>query len=158
MANYVEGIFRARGKKENILNFVKNQLMTANGRQPQIIENKFKDDDVYFSFFEDDMFENIYIKGIKTGYLIFQDTPCLYSQDNNEFLLVEQFKKAWDLNLEELEKLAKKYVIDIKVNVYEKGLQFSKLYEINRVGDVVLLEEKNYVDYEWDCPMPFLGG
>ncbi len=161
MANYVEGIFRARGKKEDMLNFVKNQLMTANGKQAKIIKNKFKDGDIYFSFFEedDDIFEwNIYIQGIRTGYLTFSDMPCLYKLENKEFLLIEEFRRAWDLNLQELEELAKKYVIDIKVNVYERGLQFSKLYEINRYGYTVLLEEKKYVDYNWDCPMPLLGG
>ena len=53
--------------------------------------------------------------------------PCLYKLENKEFLLIEEFRRAWDLNLQELEELAKKYVIDIKVNVYERGLQFSKL-------------------------------
>lgn len=162
MPNWVEGIFRARGTKERMLNFIQNQLMTAYDKPPEIIGDKYEDGDIYFTFSseEDDFKKNIYINGIVRGYLVYESVPYLQKINNNsnEYIMVEKFKRAWDLNLGEIEELAKKYRIDIKINVYEQGLQFSKLYEVDRTGYVVHREEKKYNDYNWECPMPLLGG
>lgn len=164
MPNWAEGIFRARGKKENMLNFIQNQLITLYDRPPEILVDEFEDDDNIFFTFKDkddiDFEKNIYIKDLDRAILIYDDMPQLYKieGENDEYIMVENFKKAWGVTLKEIEDLSKKYKIDIKVNVYELGMQFSIVYEVNRKGRVMHSEIKNYKDYNWDCLMPLLGG
>lgn len=81
-----------------------------------------------------------------------------YKKENGEFQFSSSFKSAWAIDTEPLANIAKKYEIDIRVNGYEMGMQFEQLLEVSRNGTVKCESFIQYEDYEWECPMPLLGG
>jgi hypothetical protein len=60
--------------------------------------------------------------------------------------------------MDKIVEIAKKYKIDIRVNGYEKGMEFEQLFEVSRNGEVKCESFIQYADYTWECPMPLLGG
>lgn len=54
-------------------------------------------------------------------------------------------------------KFSKKYNVDIKIFVFEQGLQFTQEIEIVE-GEITKNETRKYDDYQWDVPFSKLGG
>jgi hypothetical protein len=66
-------------------------------------------------------------------------------------------KAAWYINAEELQAVCQEYLVDMKIEAYERGMEFGQLVEIIN-GEIKKNEDIEYADYEWDCPCPTLGG
>ena len=68
-----------------------------------------------------------------------------------------EFKAAWNVESEPYIELSKAYNVDIKIEAFERGMEFSRFVLIEN-GE--LKEDKGieYDDYVWDCVMPNLGG
>ena len=165
MANWLEGTFRARGKEEDLVKFVKNALINHNDKYAEILGDKYGDGDIYVKFEPASGYNPNWItifneeKNLRRHYIILHDYEvCLKRLKNNELMLVEDFKCAWSIDDEKLPKLAKLYNIDIRVNGYECGYKFEADFEFNRHGITTISHVKTYIDYEWECPMPLLGG
>lgn len=167
MPNWIEGTFRARGSKENIKKFILEGL-EACYRQKIITEIEENENSLYVTFknpeaAENDKIEYPNILHIKDTRRNFIEDLCMgeiYAdkKDNGDFQFVSSFKSAWAIDTEPLVNIAKKYEIDIRVNGYEMGMQFEQLLEVSRNGTVKCESFIQYEDYEWECPMPLLGG
>lgn len=53
--------------------------------------------------------------------------------------------------------MCQEYRVDMKIEAYERGMEFGQLVEIIN-GEIRRNEDIEYNDYEWDCPCLTLGG
>ena len=171
MPKWIEGTIRFRGSKENIKKFVTEGLELP-GR---IVKGDKKTEINY----EEDGYIEICIsyasneKDSKNEYPRKMYIPhtrrnfvegdmgdiCIHKNKNrDDFTLVLEFQGAWSIDTDGLTAAAKEYEIDIRVNGYERGMEFEQLFEVNRHGSVRCDSVIQYEDYEWECPMPLLGG
>jgi hypothetical protein len=166
MANWVEGTFRARGPKENIKKFLMQGLspISRMGKEDKI-KKELEENDDYFSVTfkrvdagEEKNVELLHISGTPRHFINVEDYIDTYKNEKGEFYIVESFKSAWSIDMDKIVEIAKKYKIDIRVNGYEKGMEFEQLFEVSRNGEVKCESFIQYADYTWECPMPLLGG
>lgn len=168
MPNWVEGTFRARGSKENIKKFLQEGLEACYGLKitTEIDEN---DDSLYVTFKNPEIAENdykhkyhdtLYIKDTRRNFIedLCGEIYAYKKKSNGEFQFTSSFKSAWAIDTEPLVNIAEKYEIDIRVNGFERGMEFEQLLEISRKGQIKCESVISYDDWDWQCPMPLLGG
>lgn len=172
MPNWIEGTFRARGSKENVIKFIMEGLQLApNFLRDEKIKRKIElDDDCYIeiSFELDKQDENskkkhpdeLYIPHTKRTFIQLEYGRIFVHEceKSNDFVFATNCKSAWAIDTESIASVAKEFQIDIRVNGYEKGMEFEQLVEVNRRGVTKCDSFIQYEDYTWQCPMPLLGG
>lgn len=164
MANWVEGTFRARGSKDNIKKFIMEGLNAISylGKEKIKKELYYEDDDLLeFRIKRTDIDENVktlHIAGTNRNFLEIQGRIESYKNEKGDFYIAESFKSAWSIDIDKIVEIAEKYKIDIRVNGYERGMQFEQLLEVSRNGTVKCEAFVQYADYVWECSMPLLGG
>jgi len=153
MPNWIQGSLKVRGNYDNVVSFFKDGvdfigknyfkecLLTK--KQPNYIFS-FTDlvyiNDTWRAFIEED--QTLYIEYKNTAKPI---TVCV------------NIRQAWVFRAEEFRQISKKYNIDIRLYGFEMGNQFCQEIEIIK-GETTILKKITYNDYEWECPMPTLGG
>ncbi len=168
MPNWIEGTFRARGSKENIKRFLLEGLEPCGeyGKNKEISKEITYDEDDYleiefkYADNEEEYPKTLHIAGTVRQFVegLFCGTIDASKTKNGDFQLALDYKGAWRIDQKHFLELTKKYEIDIKVNGYERGMEFESFFEVNRKGQVVCDCYKEYSDYTWECPMPLLGG
>ena len=154
MPNWCEGSLKLRGPKNNIIKFFENSIdLTAqdyrNGVDISSVVEIEKEDD----YCEINIFDMVYIKPtarafINPGYVYLDDDICTVSVS---------MQQAWGIVPEDFLFIAKEYNIDIRIQAFEKGMEFARDVEI--IGGKITKDETiEYDDYIWDCPMPNMGG
>jgi hypothetical protein len=163
MPNWIEGTFRARGNKENIKKFLLEALepCVGYGKNKELLKEIIYDEDSFIEIefkYSEKEYLNLHIVGTHRQFVENICTIEANKTKNGEFQLALDYKGAWSIDQEHFIELAKKYEVDIKVNGYERGMEFESLFEVNRKGQVICDCYKEYSDYIWECPMPLLGG
>ncbi len=156
MPNWIEGTMKLRGKKENIMRFLDTEIVanSAGGDISDYVERDISEDYVEYEFKNDP-----YVNGTRG---MFVDESHIYMDDEDECVCLD-IRQAWsfsprgDEDLLLWEDFAKKYNIDIKLFGIECGIQFTQEVIAIR-GERVINNEKQYEDWEWDCPFPNMGG
>lgn len=163
MPNWVEGTFRIRGLKENVLKFAAEGLSAVAYNGPITVKRYEEGDGViHFDYMDAKLGKSpctLYIEGTTRHFLF--DISCgidVYENNEGEYQLVAPFQAAWSMNLDDLKAIADKYAVDVKANGYELGHQFEQIIEINRSGRVLTAKKIKYNNYGWECAMPLLGG
>lgn len=157
MPNWCEGNLRIRGKKNNIRNFLKNEIVCTNyeedAKTPEIEE-----DDEYLvlhsttnDFYINDTYRNFIFTNQIEAY--FGD----YEDDEDCIINIDYFNSAWALRSDGWPDHAKKYNLDFRMFGYEQGMQFSQVMTILNDGSVNT-DTTNYNNWYWDCPFPNMGG
>lgn len=171
MANWAKGYLRVKGSRENILRFIKNEMSYVAeviGEKYGIIEEKIDNFDVdsdelfirvnsyaFKSATEKVYFPRVYIEGTHRNFIT-EDIDCFFN-DGENIAIFPGFEAAWGVESEPYVEKSKKYDLEIKIDVYEKGMQFSQyIYVAN--GELLMDEERKYDNWNWDCPCPDYGG
>ena len=162
MPNWCEGVFRARGKLENIKRFIEEGLDSVSGNgadQFKITENVVDKDFIEYEVTGQDM---AYICGTRRNFLVFEDWNIISvtrkKENEDYFGFACPFKSAWSIKEDEIAELAKEYQLKIRVNGFEGGMAFEQLVEVTETGFVRTSSVISWQDYEWECAMPLLGG
>ena len=165
MPNWIEGCFRARGKREDINNFLVNGLTPVTFFfffSP--IKKELNEDGISYTVTDEDGKEkwykgSVHIEGAHRQFLEVQYGDIYVNEkENGEVQFAHDFKGAWGLDTDTFKTIAKKYNIDIKVNGYECGMEYTHIFEVNRTGTILQDSERTFEDWTWDCDMPILGG
>ena len=148
MPNWCEGTFRARGSKEDLINFIRN------GVEAEFIPMDCDDE------FETEKCGYIWIKDTRRHFLNAEDRQyiSLYEKENGIYQFAFPFVAAWAIDTDAIKMIAEKYHIDVRVNGFEMGMQFEQLVEVSKTGWIRCDSVIQYDDYEWQCAMPLLGG
>ena len=156
MPNWCEGSLKVRGKISNLKAFVLNGLQPVNF----IGENEAKltfnsEDDVSFCISE--ITSYLWLKGTRRHFCE-PDYIELYGENTESpEILILPMKAAWGIESEPLLALCKEYGVDMKIQGFEMGMQFSQIIEIVD-GTIIQDQEIKYEDWDWDCPCPRMGG
>ena len=162
MPNWGEGMLKIRGKQEDVFNLIADNLQVWKLviiREPKFdmreelekeaIKIDRKDKAIYVE-------KTAYIKGTHRNFVEPNDIIVYKRKDGNACIAVE-FKAAWDVESEPYIELSKAYNVDIKIQAFERGMEFSR-YILIENGNLKEDKETAYDDYVWECVMPNLGG
>jgi len=146
MPNWCEGTLKVRGTLENVRRFMEDGIDWTPSKL--VVE----DDGDELCFSTSGTGER-WIIGTNRHFIMCDEYMYFY-EGHTLFL---HLKAAWYINAEELRTVCQEYGVDMKVQAYEKGMEFGQLVEIIN-GEIQRNEDIEYDDYEWDCPCPTLGG
>lgn len=151
MPNWIEGTLKVRGKAENLIRFMETAIDAG------VTPIEYGDFDLEFPF------PNMaYIKDSRRAFTR-ESRFCVVdkSVEKNQIITIP-IKQAWSFTPAEGEelrwvRLAKEYGVDIRLQGFECGMQFYQDLAIEN-GEITVDEVTEYDDWDWDCPMPDLGG
>ena len=163
MPNWAEGVLKIRGTRQNIRKLlvevlepipdISQQIAVMMGKEPQIPKVEIDEDEYDFTMKAP---SGLYIKGTRRAFI--EGTIEWYFDDTHEEVLtIEQFKQAWGVDSDPFVKLSRDYDVDIKIYVFECGMQFNQEIEIHR-GTIIKDVEIKFDDYDWECIFPKMGG
>lgn len=150
MPNWIEGTLKLRGKAEDLIRFVDNGIDGNVNKE---------DGSDYVSYY---IGEDIYVNDSRRVFTDHDFYLDISKKSEKNQVVTIPIKQAWSFTpYEGAEQrwidLAKKYNLDIRLQGFECGLQFYQDVEIVN-GVLVRNDEKQYADWDWECPMPRLGG
>jgi hypothetical protein len=150
MPNWIEGTMKVRGNSENLKNFIENAI------EANIGKNEYGTDVEY------DIPDSSYIIGSRSAF-VREQCYCYidYSLDKNQTIIIP-IRQAWSFTpCEGAEQLwinlAKEYSVDLRLQGFECGAKFYQDFAVVN-GEITINEVKHYEDWDWECPMPQLGG
>lgn len=161
MANWCEGLIKLKGKQADIFNFLVNEIRVYK----TVVDKPYS----YFKYVLDDSaisIDKIYSTIIISKTAHIEGTERNFLEPNNIYIdadtngnacIALEFRAAWRVESNPYIDFSKKYHIDIKIDTFEKGMEFSQHILIEN-GQLISDEEKQYNNYVWDCVMPNLGG
>jgi hypothetical protein len=157
MPNWCEGTLRVRGTYANLKNFILNGLVCVN-LFGQVQENKFDVEEDEDCLTIKNIKDNLYMKGTRRHFCEERYIDLYRGGSNEDILLLKlHMRAAWCIGADDLLQLCQKFHVDMKIQGFEKGMQFSQIVEIVD-SEIVQDEEIEYDDWDWDCPCPELGG
>lgn len=162
MPNWCEGMLKIRGKQEDVFNLLADNLQvwkTIIIKEPKLDMREEIDKEAIVVDKEGESIwvkKTAYIKGTRRNFVEPNDINVWKGKDGNACIAVE-FKAAWDVESEPYIKLSKAYNVDIKIEAFERGMEFSR-YILIENGNLKEDKETEYDDYVWECVMPNLGG
>jgi hypothetical protein len=154
MPNWICGDLKVRGTKENIKKFLIEGLISTGSKiRPEII----RDDTWKFSIRSNTDF--FYIKDTRRSFIEKEEIHTYINdwEDDEERVIVLEYKSAWGIDVVGLVNLSKEFNIDFKILGFELGMEFNQDVEIIK-GEVIKNEEITFDDYEWECIRPHIGG
>lgn len=163
MPNWAEGILKVRGTRANIKQFLKEglkpipdvsgEIAAMMGRRFEEPEVEIKEDKWDFNMKSKNGF---YINGTRRAF-IEGNIEWYFDDKHEEILTIEAFKQAWGVDVQSFAEISKVYSLDMKIYVFERGMEFNQDIEIHK-GEVIKDNEIKFDDYQWECLMPNLGG
>lgn len=163
MPNWAEGVFKLRGKRADIRKFIVEGLTPIpdlNGQIASMMGKQFEQPKAEIQEDEYDLTmkspNGFHITGTRRAF-IEGDIVWDFQDKNIEVLSIDSFKQAWAVQAAPLAELSKKYNVDIKIYVYERGMEFNQDIEIHK-GEIIKNNEITFDNYDWECLHPELGG
>ena len=162
MPNWCEGMLKIRGKQEDVFNLLAENLQvwkTIIIKEPKFdMRDEIDKEAIVINKEEESIWvkKTAHIKGTHRNFVEPNDINVWKGKDGNTCIAIE-FKGAWSIESEPYVKLAKEYNVDIKIEAFERGMEFSQ-YILIENGELKEDKEIKYDDYVWDCVMPNLGG
>ena len=162
MPNWCEGMLKIRGKQEDVFNLLADNLQvwkTIIIKEPKLDMREEIDKEAIVVDKEGESIwvkKTAHIKGTHRNFVEPNDINVWKGKDGNACIAVE-FKAAWAVESEPYIKLSKAYNVDIKIEAFERGMEFSR-YILIENGSLKEDKETEYDDYVWECVMPNLGG
>ena len=151
MPNWIEGTMKVRGKAEDLIRFFEN------GFDAPVKKEEFDDASVLYT-----IEPMVYINGSRRAFTGLGRDYDIRSYIGSVQTVPVPIKQAWSFTpYEGAEQrwidLSKKYNLDIRLQGFESGMEFYQDVEIVG-GEMIRNDEKKYADWDWECPMPLMGG
>ena len=162
MPNWCEGYFKIRGKKEDIVNFVENEIRLVKSKdifsEPEYLEIKMIKDSYEYRFEHKNSFkEYLRLKNARRFFVESEEISFYYHEDEVCYLTLE-IKQAWYIDVQELlVEHSKNYHVDFNIYASENGMEFEQYITVID-GRLVRYEEKIYNDFKFEAINPSLGG
>lgn len=154
MPNWCEGTLRIRGTIENLRNFIENGLEPINSRGENEKPLEVYSDDTSLFAERDGLY---YIKGSRRHFIEDSYFAANVKNPGDTAVMAVNMKAAWQIDAHTLRKLCDEFHLDMRIQGFECGMEFSQVIEIVN-GEVVKNEEIKYENWKWDCPCPNTGG
>ena len=162
MPNWCKGYLKIRGKKEDIVNFVENEIKLLKLKsiilEPEYVDIKMIDDLGEYSFnYKKSYSEFLYLKNTRRFFVESEEISFYHFEDEVCHLTLK-IKQAWAIDIQELlVEHSKNYNIDFNIYASERGMEFEQYITVVN-GKLVRDEEKIYIDFSFEAINPELGG
>ena len=162
MPNWCEGYLKIRGKKEDIVNFVENEINLLKSKdifsEPEYLEIKMIKDSYEYRFEHKNSFkEYLRLKNARRFFVESEEISFYYYGDEVCYLTLE-IKQAWCIDVQELlVEHSKKYHVDFNIYASESGMEFEQYITVVE-GELIKNEERIYVDFQFEAINQELGG
>lgn len=154
MPNWCEGTLKVRGEYNNVVKFFRENLKIVN------FFGNFVDNGLTIENYSDSVELELkntgYIKGTHRNFTE-SDYISIYQRKDNTACVAIHIKGAWAIDFEPYVEMSKGYGVDIKIQTFERGMEFSQYILIEK-GQLIENKEIKYDDYTWECVCPNLGG
>ena len=162
MANWCEGSLRIRGKKENIENFLKNEIVYTVYENNELVEKPATVEEHKNSMLitQDGKDDSFYIRGTYRNFFFTYQIEVYWpehEEDEEIVINIDDFNVAWSFKEQGWPEHAEKYGIDFRMFGFEQGMEFSQVMTVTRDGSASI-ETKEYKNWLWECPFPNMGG
>ena len=156
MPNWAKGEIRIRGNQENVKKFILEGLEEVSG---SIFEEEIKP--IKKDEYDIVQYDCVHICNTFRGFIddLFIDlnfTDDFDDRDKKVYISCK-VRFEWGCKIEEIQEIAKKFNIDIRMYLFEAGMQFNRDIEIID-GEILKDSKIQYNNYVWECIMPNLGG
>lgn len=161
MPNWCTGILKIKGKQQDVFNLLVENLevwKTIITKKPFEMREELDTESIEINKedFEIWLKQTAYIKGTHRNFVETDYINAQGNKDGNSCVAIE-IRGAWNIESRPYVELAKKYNVDIKIEAFECGCQFSRFILIEN-GELIEDKDIEYDNYVWDCVMPNLGG
>lgn len=155
MPNWCAGTLKVRGSFVNVKKFILEGMppvsFLGEDRKLEIAT----EDETTFCISE--IKDDLWLRGTRRHFCN-PDYIEVYADSPDETVTIAlPFRAAWAIEAEKLLALCQNFDVDMKVQGFERGMEFSQIVEIVD-KKIVHDEEIEYDDWTWDCPCPNLGG
>ena len=161
MPNWCSGWMKIRGKKQDILDFFKNEVAIWTYEKVfnrTTSEAVFKNDEYEFAYsLKKEKNQEWYLRN--SSRFFFEDKEIDFEDFEQEiFYLNLEIKQAWCIDVNELLiSHSKKYNLDFNIYASERGMEFEQYITIVD-GKVIRDDVIKYDDFEFEAINPSLGG
>lgn len=149
MPNWCEGKLKIRGKREDLINFIKNGLQPLYNSN---INEKRNDNSIWLY-----CYGTCHIKNTYRGFIDSLDIEFEKDDNTKPIIIILNARFAWAIQAEQLLEICKNYNVDMNIYAYERGMEFNLHIEIVD-NKIVHDDEITFNDYMWECPEPDIGG
>lgn len=164
MPNWIEGTLKLRGNSEDL------KLFFWEGLEPSYSSSDFDDEQRDISEFVEYDFGKLgendvlirnqpHIIGTNRAFIL----DCNVYWGIQNAIICMPIKQAWsftaddDSRLHEWERISKRFNLDIRLYGFERGARFCEEVEIIK-GKTTIYKIIEYNNWDWECPMPLMGG
>ena len=161
MPNWCSGWMKIRGRKQDILDFFKNEVAIwtydkdySRTASEAIFEN---DEYGYEYILEKATNQELHLRNSRRFFFLDKEITFYSDEQENCYLNLE-IQQAWYIDVDELlTNHSKKYNIDFNIYASECGMQFEQYITIVD-GKVIRNDVINYDDFGFEAINPSLGG
>lgn len=164
MPNWCEGNLKIRGKKEDVISFLENEILKM---CYTVLFEEIKGENIkmeydgyeYFYQLSDDKKEYLYLNDSKRCFIEQNKIEIYIYSDSDEIdtYVTLKIKQAWGIEVDLFQKLSKKYNLDFNLYASERGMEFERYLTIIK-GEITKNETKKYDDFYFEAINPELGG
>lgn len=155
--NWCEGSLKVRGKIADLKNFVLNGLHPVDPLGGELEPLKFDTEDETSFSLSCVPRRDLWMKGTRRHFCNPEWLEADADDPDDPVILIIPMRAAWAILADGLQALCKEFNVDMKIQGFEMGMQFSQVIEIVN-GEILKDEEIHYDDWDWDCPCPRMGG
>lgn len=161
MPNWCSGWMKIRGRKQDILDFFKNEvaIFTYDKNYSRITsEAIFEDDEKNLQYIlKQAINQDLYLRNSRRFFFLDKEITFYNNEQENCYLNLE-IQQAWYIDVGELlTSHSKKYNIDFNIYASECGMEFEQYITIVD-GKVIRNDAIEYDDFGFEAINPSLGG
>lgn len=161
MPNWCSGWMKIRGRKQDILDFFKNEvaIFTYDKNYSRITsEAIFEDDEKNLQYIlKQAINQDLYLRNSRRFFFLDKEITFYNNEQENCYLNLE-IQQAWHIDVGELlTSHSKKYNIDFNIYASECGMEFEQYITIVD-GKVIRNDAIEYDDFGFEAINPSLGG
>lgn len=155
MPNWIEGTLKLRGNSEDLKRFFDSAIQPCASHNPKMqkredfIKCDYEGGDCVVSLKRD-----AWVSGTARAFVA-EECDVYWNKSYDTVCI--PIRQAWVFVPENWEEISKKYNIDVRLYGFECGMEFCQELEII-AGKLTMDNEIKYADWDWECPMPLMGG
>ena len=159
MPNWCSGWMKIRGRKQDILDFFKNEvaIVTVTENYTQTISEAFFEENYNEYIIKKMKNQTVYLRN--SDRFFFEDNKIVFYDYGGDYTYINlEIQQAWAIDVHELLiSHSKKYNLDFNLYANERGMEFEQYITIVN-GEVIRDDVIKYDDFEFEAINPSLGG
>lgn len=159
MPNWCSGFMKIRGRKQDILDFFKNEvaILTVTDVFTQTVSEAIFEEKYDEYIIKKTKNQDFYLKN--SDRFFFEDNELVFYDYGGDYTYINlEIQQAWAIDVHELLiRHSKKYNLDFNIYANERGMEFEQYITIVG-GEVIRDDVIKYDDFEFEAINPSLGG